>query len=317
MPKLGSTKNFGWGNQIFFAGKNALRDHYGNGRYGTRATHISRWATVSAILREMGIRDTQQVTCNDLVRLAEILDHQVAQHKMQQSYAINLLSTTNITLSALRGDSRVQISPSDHLGARSAGRLLPPRGMDIELVMAAADKLNERGLCHVASVISFARTLGVRKREGCLLDVRQALLEAKEMGHVNITRGTKGGRGRYIDRWVPVSAYAIVALEHALQFQGKSKTLVPEETTLRQFIQRINRSWALVRDQFNLGKIHDLRACYACELYHEVTGFQAPVFYDGEIRAQKVADEEARRKIAYVLGHNRASIASAYIGGRR
>lgn len=264
----------------------------------------------------MGIRDTQQVTCDDLARLAEFLKHQVATHIMEQSYAINLLSTANVTLNALRGDSRVRICPSDHLGARSAGRMLPPKGMDIELVEAAADNLNERGFCNVASVISFARTLGVRKREGCLLDARQALLEAKEMGHVNITRGTKGGRGRYVDRWVPVSAYAVAALEQALKTQGKSDNLVPEGATLRQFIQAINRSWALVRDQFNLGKIHDLRACFACEMYREITGAQAPVFNDGNILVSKEADDDARQKIAYALGHNRASIASAYVGGK-
>ena len=43
-----------------WAGKNALADRYGEGRYATRAAHAERWQRFVAFAREAGIRDARQ-----------------------------------------------------------------------------------------------------------------------------------------------------------------------------------------------------------------------------------------------------------------
>ena len=43
MNRAGSHRNFGYGKQMAWAGKRALRDRYGDGRYGTVAGHAECW----------------------------------------------------------------------------------------------------------------------------------------------------------------------------------------------------------------------------------------------------------------------------------
>ncbi len=42
MGKTGGRRNFGYGKQMAWAGKNALVGRYGGGRYATRAAHACR-----------------------------------------------------------------------------------------------------------------------------------------------------------------------------------------------------------------------------------------------------------------------------------
>ena len=43
MGKVGGERNFGFGKQMAWAGRNALADRYGDGHYGTQAAHGDRW----------------------------------------------------------------------------------------------------------------------------------------------------------------------------------------------------------------------------------------------------------------------------------
>ena len=47
--------------------------------------------------------------------------------------------------------------------------------------------------------------LGLWLREATLLKAREALRQAERQRRINLTEGTKGGRDREVDRWVPVS----------------------------------------------------------------------------------------------------------------
>jgi len=61
MGKTGGRRNFGYGKQMAWAGKNALANRYGEGRYATRAAHAERWQRFVAFARETCIRDARQV----------------------------------------------------------------------------------------------------------------------------------------------------------------------------------------------------------------------------------------------------------------
>ena len=43
MGNVDGNRNYGYGKQLAWAGKNALADRYGQGHFSTRATHEERW----------------------------------------------------------------------------------------------------------------------------------------------------------------------------------------------------------------------------------------------------------------------------------
>ena len=121
--------------------------------------------------------------------------------------------------------------------------------------------------------MELARHLGLRFREASLIDARAALVEADRKGQVNIVRGTKGGRGRTVDRWVPVSDAGRRALEAAARLQGEARSLVPMEKTFQQWRSYAYEVWKPISKENGITGFHELRAAYACARYEQLTLF--------------------------------------------
>lgn len=155
------------------------------------------------------------------------------------------------------------------------------------------------------------------KREACLLDSQSALAQAYALGQIRITKGTKGGYGRRMQRWIPVTEPLLVTLVAAAEAQAGWPNLIPPGLSLAQFMARVNHQWVSTRQAFGLKRLHDLRAAYACERYKEITGHPPPVFAGGKVLVSKSEDAKARIIISQELGHNRIDIIAAYIGGRK
>jgi hypothetical protein len=317
MNKVGGHRNFGYGKQMEWAGKQALRDRYGNGHYGTAASHTERWQQFVTWCRdERGIRDANSVDQGIVNEYGEELAEKVAADQLSVAYAHNLQSTVNVVLEAMRGDRRVRIAPAKLIGQRTRVRTEPPAGLDRKAVRQCANHLRMNGHERIASVVELARELGLRLREASMLNVRAALAQAMKHGAVNITAGTKGGRGHRVDRWVPVSKSSLGCLLRASKAQEGNRNLIPADLNWRQWNIRVHHVWAGVRDDYGLARIHDLRAAYACDRYRQLTGSAAPVI-TGRQCADRSADRVARQTIAQELGHGRIEVVSAYIGGAR
>lgn len=315
--KTTGRRNFGYGKQMDWAGKQALRESYGDGRYGTVAGHTERWRQFVAWCRiERGIRDARKVDQSTVNAYGRCLADKVTERSMSVSYAQNLLSSVNVVLDSLRGDRRIRVAPAALVGKRNHVRTQPPAGLDRQAVRQCANQLRQNGHERIASVVELARALGLRLREASMLDARAALRQASKHGAVNITAGTKGGRGHRVDRWVPVSKIGMGCLARAAKAQGSGRNLIPADLTWRQWNTRVHHVWAAVRDDYSLKKLHDLRAAYACERYHSITGVVAPVVA-GRRKADRSTDRAARRTIAQELGHARSDVVAAYIGGTR
>ncbi len=113
MTKYRSTRNFGFGKQMAFAGRRALQERYGGGHHATVAAHAERWRRFAAWANEArGLRDTQQVDKAVLSAYGDELANQVSQSRLSRSYAQNLLSTVNVVLESLRGDRMIRVSPA-------------------------------------------------------------------------------------------------------------------------------------------------------------------------------------------------------------
>lgn len=294
----------------------ALRDRYGNGHYGTVAGHAERWRRFVAWCRvERQICDARAVDGGIVQDYGKSLRDKVAA-SMSPAYAQNLLSTVNVVLQAMRGDRQVHVAPVALIGQRSRVRTDPPAGLDRTVVRQCADQLRRDGHERIAAMVEVARALGLRLREASLFNARVALGQVKKHGAVNVTAGTKGGRGHHVDRWVPVSKSAMGCLIRAAKAQGQGRNLITPDLSWRQWNSKVHHVWAAVRDDYGLKKIHDLRAAYACDRYKQLTRSAAPVVAGRRI-ADRSTDRAARRTIAQELGHARIEVVSAYIGGAR
>jgi len=61
MDKVGGKRNYGYGKQLAWAGKQALADYYGSGKFGTRATHEERGQQFVSFLKHEGIKDPRHI----------------------------------------------------------------------------------------------------------------------------------------------------------------------------------------------------------------------------------------------------------------
>lgn len=315
MRKVGGGRNFGWGKQMEWAGKQALRTAFSGGHYGTVASHAARWRKFCQWAREQGVRDVRQISRSDLAQFAELLVRQTASG-MSVGYAKNQLTSVNVALESLRGDRALWVKPGDVLGRRSGVRTRAPAGLDRGQLKPAVDTLIRSGKPRVAAVALLCRELGLRRKEACLLDLRLARYQAGCLGRVNITAGTKGGRGRTVDRWVPAGDHAARAVEAAMQAAGNANRLVPGDQTLAQWLSSVSQQWSTVVRPLGLGSLRDLRSAYACDRYAELAGAPAPVIA-GERLADKDDDKAARRVLSQELGHNRVDVVAAYVGSAR
>lgn len=316
MSKVGGHRNFGYGKQMAWAGKQALRDRYGNGHYGTVTGHAERWRQFVVWCREeRQIHDARDVD-TDIVRDYGASLRDKVDTGMSPAYAQNLLSSVNVVMEAIRDDRQIRVAPAELVGQRSRVRTDPPSGLDQRVVRQCADQLRQNGHERVAATVEVARALGLRFKEASMLNARVALGQVKKHGAVNITAGTKGGRGHRVDRWVPVSGRAIGCLVRAAKAQGRGRNLIPSNLTWKQWNSHAHRVWASVRDDYGLKKIHDLRTAYACDRYRQLTGSAAPVIA-GRRMADREADQAARQTLAQELGHARTEVTNSYIGGAR
>lgn len=324
MGRHSTSRNFGYGKQVAYAGKQALRDYYGQGHHSTVATHVQRWKSFADWAKEQGIRDLAKIDSREISEAyAEHIKAQVEAGDLAVSTAQNRISTVNRVFTALRGDGYVQLSPREYVGPRSNVRTSAPAALDTGRVQNAATSLQEAGLTRAAATLELARAFGVRREEAVKADLDRWVREAARcdqhgQSFVNVLDGTKGGRDA--PRWVPVGEAQRQALANALAARpADSRNLIAShERYVDVAIARsseLNRARATLQ-QHGLPGYHDARAAYACERYEQITGHPAPAVA-GERLASKDKDLEARVIISAELGHGRVDVLVSYVGSRR
>ena len=233
---------------------------------------------------------------------------------MKVAYAQNLLSSVNSILSTMRKDTKLSVSPAQWVGERTHVRTRSPNTLDrseLNQVLTILESKKDHSLWLIAS---FCREFGLRFKEASLFNTKAALRQAKKDGQINITEGTKGGRGKQADRWVPVTKEGLKLLQTAQKLQANNKNLIPEKYNYAQWRDHAYSQWRLATKDTAIRGFHDLRAAYACERYQEITGRPAPVLADNKRTADKELDQKARSIIALALGHGRPQVLQSYIG---
>jgi len=296
---------------LAFAGRAALRSHYGGGHYATVAAHAARWGQFAAWAKSQGVRDLAEVTPAHVEAYARAL----AMRGVAPATAQNVVSSINTVMRAATAGRWVPVSPAQAVGlSRSTVRTAPPYAPR-EAVARAAEALRAAGHARGAAAIELAREFGLRAREASLADLDRWAREARERNAVNVLDGTKGGRTA--SRWVPVSDRGREALARALEARpaGSRNLLAPGETWRQWRDGELRHARNALKDQ-GIQRIHDLRAAFACDRYRELTGRLAPV-EAGARQASREADRAAREQIAHELGHGRVDVTAAYLGSAK
>ena len=308
-----SGRNFGWGKQMGYAGHNAIQVACNNGKFGSVAAHSARWQHFCRWSKSQGIRDVRHVSVTTLQLYADYL----IKEQYSASYAQNLLSSCNVVLEALREDRKIRIAPIRALGSdmrRSHIRDIAPH-TDLSALEKTCVMLRGQRLEREATVIELCRHFGLRSREAALLDCKNALIEQSKWGKINIILGTKGGRGRFLHRWVPAPERTTKILKNASELQGSNRNLTPVDKTCHKFLAHVRSVATDVLKAQNIKSLHELRAAYACERYAQITGSPAPCIA-GSICPDRSKDIIARETISGELGHGRIDVIASYIGGR-
>ena len=315
-------RNFGYGRQLSYAGRQALEDLFAGGHFATVKAHSDRWQAFVRWCRSEdgpGYNDARQIDRQTLEDYVAYLRQQILQGELCIATAQNRLSSVNRTLAALRGDQDVRvISPSKALGQhRSNVRTRAPDGQSYQDVQRVALSLVVHQHERVAAIIMLARTTGMRLREAILADLPRLQRESKRLGRINIQDGTKGGRsGASAPRWVLADERVNSAIQLARDASAAgSRNLLDKAESFSAFLQLTVFPTRQILQRHGLKGFHELRAAYACERYEQITGQPAPVsqshtYFDDNL------DQQARQQISLELGHYRIDVISAYIGGR-
>jgi len=316
MGNVGGTRNYGYGKQLAWAGKNALADRYGQGHFSTRATHEDRWNKFTQYLKQQGINDARKIDQSTVLDYAEQLKQLVNSGDVSVAYAQNVLSTVNVVLETMRKDNPLTIKPAQYVGERTHVRSDAPRTGDRSQFQKPIQTLHARNEARVAITALLARDFGLRFKEASMLNTNKALKQANKLNRINITEGTKGGRGKGQDRWVTINPRNLDTLKQAKALQGKDKNLVPCNKTYVQWRDHAYYQWRIATKDTEIKGFHDMRAAFACESYQEITGHKAPVI-TGQRQAPKLIDIQARLILSQMLGHSRLDVIASYIGSSK
>lgn len=302
-----------------YAAKNALQERFGGGHFGTVAAHVERFKMFVNYCKELGIKDARNVDINIVRSFVDELKDRVAKGEISEKYSVNVVSSINICLEAMKGNKELWVSASKSGLHVSTVRTEGLGGaFDRENVRACAEKLREMGMKRAAAVVELTRDFGMRVKEACLQDLRRIENEAEKYNKVDIREGTKGGRGRDVERWVPAKGKADCIGRAKSVLGAGERNLTDGVGSLKDLLQGEIRQARGVLKSFGIERFHDLRAAYACERYQQLTGRAAPIMRGGgggggSIRLG-MSDRQAREQIAKELGHNRVDVLKHYLG---
>jgi hypothetical protein len=254
-----------------------------------------------------------------LENYAADLAERVEDETLAVSYAQNLIVSANITLEALRQDKAIRIeSPASWVGKRQTVRTRVPDGMDwadIDRLVAAC----ARKICTgQPSSSCYAAVSGYDSARQSSPTLQTGNDRPRNAGRSMSGKAPKGGRGKEVSRWVPVSERGQLALREAVRVRnqlGGQNLLKPDEN-FDDLVNdgEVHRARKILHE-FGIKGYHELRAAWACERYEEISGATAPVLQAGTSIGQE-NDDQFRLALARELGHDRIDVVAAYIGAR-
>lgn len=275
--------------------------------FSTVATVLERFEHFKRFTKEKGVARFERVS-SELV-------HSYAEHlkkrNLSAAYTANMLSAVNSVMSRAHSHNGTKWTPvtGREVSLERRTRTRTTKTVTRKQSSKAIEQLSPR----TAAIANLARELGLRSKEASLINAKKALADATNKSFVAIEAGTKGGRYREIPITNPKQ---IEALRNAAEVQSDDHhSLIPTEQTWAQFREGELRDGRELLKKHGIAGYHELRAAYAAERYADLTGYNAPV-NGGKIEDKEV-DFDSRLQISNELGHGRAEVLNAYVGGKK
>ena len=301
------TRNYSLSRQMTKAGRIALNDACKKGDLSFSSVDSigQRWTSFCEYAKKHDINRMEKITRDFVIQYGKELAAKIQAGELTTSTAQNAVSAVNTVLKIVPASWKT-VSPVHDcgIGQRTNVRSVAPTKNDayLDAKQALSDRPRESAL------VSLCRELGLRSKEGSLLNARKAYTEAIRTRAISITLGTKGGRPRTI----PITSTAqLDALKTAAAVQGRGKSIMPPDKNWRQW-----REGGLRHARETVGGLHELRAAYACDRYKQLTGFDSPAVA-GHREAGKADDYHAREVLSAELGHGRTDVLVSYVGSSK
>lgn len=318
-----NARNFGLRSRnINMAAKNALVE--GLQSYSSVATMTSRFKQFSQWENETyGVKDLRFIEKGHLQQYAKHLNERINVGDMAVSTAQNYVSAVNRVMEIARGDQLVHVSPTDYLPNRTSICTANKAIIESDYKKLQSLPLDNLLSNNQMAASSLIRAFGLRQKESALLDLKQALKEARNNKSINIINGTKGGRPRL----VPVrTRQQLEIIRQAANIQGIGRSLIPSHMNYRQWKDAIYKAI----EKSGVNGLHGGRHLYSQRLYELQSGVKSPISLGIKhgaghfkfiaktlkisIQAAKKKDHEARLVVAKELGHGRTEITNKYLG---
>lgn len=279
--------------------------------FSTVATVLERFEHFKRFAKEKGVARFERVS-SELVRsyAQHLKKRKFKKRNLSAAYAANMLSAVNSVMSRAHSHNGTKWIPvtGREVGLERRKRTRTTKTVTREQSSKAIEQLSPRA----AAIANLARELGLRSKEASLINAKKALADATNNSFVAIEAGTKGGRYREVPI---VHSRQIEALKNAAKVQAEHYSIVPTEQTWAQFREGELRDGRELLKKHGIAGYHELRAAYAAERYADLTGYNAPV-NGGKIEDKEV-DFDSRLQISNELGHGRAEVLNAYVGGKK
>lgn len=304
--------NFGHGKSVGFALRNLLTDVYADGHYSTVETHYCRFSKFVDFFRANGVRDVRYVTQGHADAYAASLKTEYEDGHLALSYVHALYSSVNVVMQHFRRDRKIRIKASEYVPPRKYVCEVAPEVNDPSL-NEAVEIMDNSGLGRAGAIAKLCRHFGVRLREACLANLERWSEEARKTGYVRILDGTKGGRKSDL-RQIKVLPEAEAALKMAMSVKPEgSKNLIAPDESYKKFKNKIISPLRKLLKDYGIVNVRILRTFYMIELFERETGMKAPVLDKGSLENEELL-KRGYEAVARAAGHNRISIARAYVG---
>lgn len=270
--------------------------------------HDQQWAQFSIYAKESHEVDILELVSKKLVRqYGEELCTQVYHGNLSVQTAMGLLETVSSVMTLATSADWKVVMPD--IGSPEHARITAPYSLDQVKFEAAVEDVQTRLSEHLAAVLMLVRHLGISLREAFFFDAQAALEAAKAGECISLESGKKGP---YTDRTINIStSKQIAVLETASAVQDVHRYPQSKQTWR---LWKQNRLPAAKEILLAHGlSFCDCRAAFACELYKQWSGHEAPILGGS---APNVEDLEARDHVAYELGSLRIWETDAYVGAR-
>ncbi|EOG8655540.1 integrase [Pseudomonas aeruginosa] len=270
--------------------------------------HDHQWTQFSIYAKESHEVDVLELVNEKLVRqYGGELCTQVYHGNLSVQTAEGLLETVSSVMALATSGGWKVLMPD--IGFPGHARITAPHSLDQAKFEAAVEDVQTRLSEHLAVVLMLVRHLGISLREAFFFDAQAALEAAKRDGCIPLESGKEGPyRQRIINISMPKQ---IAVLETASAAQDVHR-YPQSKQTWRLWKQN---SLPAAKDilLFHGLSFCDCRAAFACELYKQWSGHEAPILGGS---APNIEDLEARDHVAYELGKLRIWETDAYVGAR-